>query len=165
MYLIRNTSDKDIMNKKEFMDILRQSLIGEVNDSVIEQSINFYNEYISSQSDKSEEEVIDEIGNPRLIAKTIIESEKASYGETENREKYSNRSYHNDYTRENDYRSSLNKNKVYHLKWYHLLIIAIIILFLFSFLIRIGWILLKLLFVFFVPIVFVLLLLVMFRKR
>ena len=66
------------MDKKEFMDILRQSLQGEVDDNIIEQNIRFYNEYISSQRGKNESEVIKEIGDPRLIAKTIIETAKAS---------------------------------------------------------------------------------------
>ena len=154
------------MNKKEFLDLLRQSLAGEVDNRILEQSISFYNEYISSQSSKSEEEVIKEIGDPRLIAKTIIETENASYRETDNRDKYvnyNNSDDYNGYSRSNDNRSS--PNKIYHLKWYHMALIVLILIFLFIFLIRIGWILLRLFFVFFVPIIFIGLLLALFRKR
>lgn len=154
------------MNRKEFLDILRQSLVGEVGNQVIEQSISFYNEYISSQSDKSEDEVIAEIGDPRLIAKTIIESEKAAYGDTGSWDKHdNNKTFYNDYYQGNDNRGSSNNNRVYHLKWYHMAIIAVILLLLFFFLIRIGWILLRLLSVFFIPIVFIVLIWALFRKR
>ena len=152
------------MDKKEFMDILRQSLEGEIDNSTLEQSVKFYNEYISSQPDKSEEEVIIEIGDPRLIAKTIIETESSSRGVAgSNNDNDNKRSY--EYTSANDNRGSSNRNNVYHVKWYHMVLIAIIIIFLFALLIRIGWILLRLFFMFFVPIIFILLLWAMFRKR
>ena len=154
------------MNKKEFMDTLRQALEGEVASNVIEQSTSFYNEYISSQPGKTEDEVIKEIGDPRLIAKTIIESEKAAYGEADRQDKYdTNRSSYNDYSQRNDNRSSPNNNRVYHLKWYHIAIIAVIILFIFFLLIRIGWVLLRLLSTFFLPIAFIVLIWALFRKR
>ncbi len=152
------------MDKKEFLDILRQSLEGEVDNSILEQSISFYNEYISSQSDKSEEEVIIEIGDPRLIAKTIIETENISRGEAgSNYNSNINRSY--EYTTDNDNPGSANYNKVYHIKWYHMVLIAIIFVFLFVFLIKIGWMLIRLFFMFFVPIIFIVLLWSLFRKR
>ncbi|NLO09778.1 MAG: DUF1700 domain-containing protein [Clostridiales bacterium] len=151
------------MNKKEFLNILRQYLEGEVDNSILEQSVSFYNEYISSQLNKTEEEVINEIGDPRLIAKTIIDTENTAHGDAGNYNSYDNRGY--DYTGDNDNRSSSNNNKVYHIKWYHMVLIAIILVFLFAFIIRIGWMLIRLFFVFFLPIIFIALLWAMFRKR
>ncbi|WP_394525078.1 DUF1700 domain-containing protein [Lacrimispora sp. JR3] len=68
------------MSKQEFLQRLRETLTGEVPGNVIEENIRFYEEYISTEARKgSEEEVIASIGDPRLIAKTIIEaSENAS---------------------------------------------------------------------------------------
>lgn len=154
------------MNKKEFLDLLRRSLEGEVDNRILEQNINYYSEYISSHSVKSEEEVIEEIGDPRLIAKTIIDTERLPYEEANRRNDYGNYNNKGDYdryTEENNNRR--DSNKVYHIKGYHLLIFAIIVIFIFFILIRIGWLLLRLLSVFFVPIILIGLLWSMFRKR
>ena len=61
------------MRKDEFLQILRRALNGEVPPSVVEETIRYYDDYITQESRKgaSEEEVIAEIGDPRLIAKTI----------------------------------------------------------------------------------------------
>ena len=154
------------MKKKEFLDLLRQSLEGEVDRRIIEQSINFYNEYISSHPDKNEEEVINEIGDPRLIAKTIIDTEKISSMETDSQNDYSSyesRGNYDDFTGNHD--SNRPYNKVYHLKWYHIAIIVFLVLFLFALLIRIGLIMIRLLYIFFVPIIIIGLLWTMFRRR
>lgn len=152
------------MSKKEFLDLLRQSLEGEVNNSILEQSMKFYNEYISSQSNKSEEDVIEEIGDPRLIAKTIIETENAS--RVDSYSYYNDRSYNKDYGGDNDSTSSSNNKKVYRLKWYHMVILVLVILFLFSFLIRVGWLILKMLSMFLVPIIIIIFLFsIIFRRR
>ena len=64
------------MSKQEFLQRLRETLTGEVPGNVIEENIRFYEEYISSEAGKGsgEEEIIASIGDPRLIAKTIIEA-------------------------------------------------------------------------------------------
>lgn len=70
------------MRKAEFLQELREALSGEVSASVIQENIAYYDSYISGQiaSGRSEEAVIDEIGSPRLIAKTIIDSQEAAEG-------------------------------------------------------------------------------------
>ncbi len=64
------------MRKTEFLRELRESLEGEVSASIIQSNVNYYDQYINGETanGRSEEEVIDEIGSPRLIAKTIIDS-------------------------------------------------------------------------------------------
>lgn len=156
------------MNKKEFLDLLGQSLSGEVDNNILEQSIKFYNEYISSQSNKSEQEVIEEIGDPRLIAKTIIETENTSARVAGNRyyyDNHSNRSNYNDYAGNADNRRDTGYNKVYHVKWYHMVAIVLVLLFVFTFIVRIGWFLLRILFLFFMPIIVITLLWAIIRKR
>ncbi|CUH93682.1 DUF1700 domain-containing protein [Herbinix luporum] len=148
------------MNKKEFLDILRQSLEGEIDNRVIEQSIRFYSEYISSQEDKSEEEVIKEIGDPRLIAKTIIESEKNS---TNNYSNYNSNRYDSNYSR---YENDTNRNiKYYHLKWYHKALGIFILFMLLFFIIRIGWIMIRMLFLFLPLLIIIAVLWAIFKKQ
>ncbi len=64
------------MNREEFLNRLGASLNGEVPTSVIQENLNYYDGYIREEAAKgrSEEEIIDEIGGYRLIAKTIIEA-------------------------------------------------------------------------------------------
>ncbi|NLL78818.1 MAG: DUF1700 domain-containing protein [Clostridiales bacterium] len=66
------------MTKKEFLDELRIALSGQVPYSVINENVEYYDTYISMQVRKGmqEEEVLESLGSPRLLARTIIEAEK-----------------------------------------------------------------------------------------
>lgn len=68
------------MNKSEFLQRLGEALQGEVPSGVYQENIRYYENYISQEmrSGKTEEEITDSIGDPRLIAKTIIESSQAA---------------------------------------------------------------------------------------
>lgn len=152
------------MNKKEFLDILRQSLVGEVDNVVIEQNIRFYSEYIGSHNDKSEEEIIDEIGDPRLIAKTIIETEKIPDHGNYGWNSYDNRSNYHGYDEHKDYRSTSNRNNEYpRMRWYHKVLFVGFLLLTFFILLRAGWLLIRLLSIFTVPIIIIALVWYMFR--
>lgn len=61
------------MNKEEFLQALRRDLSGDVPPGVVEENVRYYREYITDEVRKgrTEEEVIEEIGDPRLIAKNI----------------------------------------------------------------------------------------------
>lgn len=63
------------MKKQEFMKELRESLYHEVSDQEYTNSIQYYSDYIDEAigSGQAEEEVIEQLGNPRLLAKTIID--------------------------------------------------------------------------------------------
>lgn len=67
------------MNKSEFLQRLGEALQGEVPSGVYQENIRYYESYISQEvrSGKTEEEVIDSMGDPRLIAKTIIDTSQA----------------------------------------------------------------------------------------
>ncbi len=72
------------MRKDEFLQTLRRALTGDVPPSVIEENLRYYDSYITDEVRKGrrEEEVIEEIGDPRLIARTIEETtEGAEEGE------------------------------------------------------------------------------------
>ena len=162
------------MKREEFLDILRKTLHGEVDPDTIEQNIRYYDEYINTHSDGEEEEVLEGLGDPRLIARTIIDTEKIA----KQKNKYVNNrgySYGSDrvHTEENGeeqerYQGNTSrKNPIFFtgLKWYHkVLIAAILIIFLILILIA-GSVLLRILYVFAIPIILMVLLYSLFRRR
>jgi len=64
------------MNKQEFLDRLRASLNGRISATEVEDTIQYYQDYIVSEINKgkSESEVLSMLGDPRLIARTIVET-------------------------------------------------------------------------------------------
>lgn len=73
------------MNRQTFIDTLRRALYGKIDDFALADHIQYYEHYISQEiaSGRSEEEVLQELGDPRLIARTILETAdaKTSYVE------------------------------------------------------------------------------------
>lgn len=68
------------MSKQEFLEKLRQALTGRVAPSVVAENIKYYEDYINVEVRKgrSEKEVLDQLGDPRLIARTIAETSEGS---------------------------------------------------------------------------------------
>ena len=66
------------MNRNEFLTILRNQLAGQMQEGKAEAHIRYYEDYIQSQVRKgrTEEDVLGELGDPRLIAKTLIETDR-----------------------------------------------------------------------------------------
>lgn len=64
------------MNKQEFIDKLRAALNGRVSPGLVTDNVNYYEDYINMEIRKgrSEAEVLQMLGDPRLIAKTIVET-------------------------------------------------------------------------------------------
>lgn len=64
------------MNKQEFLEKLRLALNGKVAAGVVTENLKFYEDYINTEirKGKSEEEVMASLGDPRLIARTIVET-------------------------------------------------------------------------------------------
>lgn len=64
------------MAKKEFLEKLALALAGQVSETVIEENIRYYDSYISGETEKGKNvrQVLDELGDPRLIARSIIEA-------------------------------------------------------------------------------------------
>ena len=62
------------MTKNEFLTILRGQLTGKLSQADVESNINYYSNYINEEmmGGKTEEAVIDELGNPRMIAKNLV---------------------------------------------------------------------------------------------
>lgn len=64
------------MDRNEFISVLRASLAGQVSDQIVEENIQYYYEYISEEiaRGKREQEVMEMLGSPQLIARTIIDT-------------------------------------------------------------------------------------------
>ena len=75
------------MDRKEFLDILRGQLAGNMQEGKAAAHVRYYEDYIQSQvrGGRPEREVLEELGDPRLIAKTLIDTDDGSaqedYGE------------------------------------------------------------------------------------
>lgn len=67
------------MTRREFLSELRMALEGNIPVQDIEDNIRYYDNYFA-ESGKSEREVCEELGDPRLIARTLIDSFTASKG-------------------------------------------------------------------------------------
>lgn len=64
------------MNKTEFVDTLRRSISSVSDYAFVNETIDYYQNYIETaiRQGRSEEEVMEELGDPRLIAKSILAS-------------------------------------------------------------------------------------------
>lgn len=88
------------MTKSEFLNGLKEALVGEVNATEVNNQLLYYERYIEEEvrSGKTEQEVLASLGEPRLIAKTIIETKGANtqntteYYETKEEENQNNSS-------------------------------------------------------------------------
>ena len=75
------------MDRKEFLDILREQLAGNMQEGKAAAHIRYYEDYIQSQvrGGRRESEVLEGLGAPRLSAKTLIDTDDGStqedYGE------------------------------------------------------------------------------------
>ena len=61
------------MRQDEFLNSLKDALVGKVPEQVIYDNINYYTDYINSQikNGRSESDILASLGDPRLLAKTI----------------------------------------------------------------------------------------------
>ena len=118
-----------IMDKNEFIEKLQRALAGGLNSGQVAENVRYYEEYIDSEirKGKSEEEVMTGLGDPRLLAKSIIEANKragASYG--------SNREYDEEMsedTQETDEdRSSSGGRPIMLPGWLILLIVTVVVI-------------------------------------
>lgn len=87
------------MERTEFLERLQRALSGGVNSSQVMENVKYYRDYIDMEIRKgrSEEEVLGGLGDPRLLAKSIIEANKragviegtnCNYDEEASEEKY-----------------------------------------------------------------------------
>ena len=65
------------MNRTEFLDTLRSQLSGQMHEGKVAAHVRYYEDYIQSQvrSGRDEQQVLDELGDPRLIARTLQDTD------------------------------------------------------------------------------------------
>ena len=66
------------MNRTEFIEKLQRALAGGLDSGQVADNVRYYQEYIDSEMRKgrSESEVMEQLGDPRLLAKSIVEANK-----------------------------------------------------------------------------------------
>ncbi|MFI3238054.1 MAG: DUF1700 domain-containing protein [Lachnospiraceae bacterium] len=66
------------MTKREFIDTLRLSLTGRMTTGTVLDHVNYYEEYFANQMYQgyTEEEICRTLGDPHLIAKSLIAADK-----------------------------------------------------------------------------------------
>ena len=105
------------MSRREFLEVLRGQLSGQMTQGRAAAHVRYYEDYIQSQvrNGRSESDVLAELGDPRLIAKTLIDA--AVYDESG----YSEESYGADDYADNGTESSAGKARSFKLDlstWY-----------------------------------------------
>ena len=67
------------MDKKRFLNELRQELSYELPDMLVRNNVEYYSAYIDTEVRKgrSQDEVLSDLGDPRLIARTVIDAAKS----------------------------------------------------------------------------------------
>lgn len=68
------------MNKIEFLQGLQSALSGNVPPETVRENLRYYSDYIREevQKGRSERDVMEELGDPRLIARTIMDATPGS---------------------------------------------------------------------------------------
>ena len=165
------------MDKAEFLNLLKESLSQQVSPVVIEQNIRYYDQYINSMTKEEEAKKIEELGDPRLIARTIIESEKAAKEKGKNNgyqrsngsegTAYRTKEEDSDWEQKWEQQNSGSQQRAFfaNLKWYHKLIAVLVVILVLIVIAILGRVVVGILFTF-APIIIILLLLGnLFRRR
>lgn len=65
------------MTQSEFLQELRRALENDLSGSIVQENVEFYNQYIADEvkKGKSEEEVLQMLGDPWILAKTVIDAQ------------------------------------------------------------------------------------------
>ena len=159
------------MNKEEFLEKMKVALEGQVTDIILSDNIDYYRNYINSEisNGKSEVEVLNMLGDPRLLAKTVIELQGIENNENNMKSENNNYNYENndgynndDYKQEDD---SFSKG-AYHSKNHSFLgikgcLVSILVLFI---VLTILWLVLSTAIYFAIPICIILVIVGLFRR-
>lgn len=142
------------MNKNDFLEELRNCLEGEIPDSEINNNISYYRDYITDDTK------LDQLGNPRLIAKSIIDSYNASKDSfykglsgrnTEGYEDASYNYYGDNYNKNVNADSQFDKS----FPWYYKMIGTILFILFLLLIIIIGGVFIKIFFSIILPVLII----------
>lgn len=143
------------MTREQFLQDLRIALQGKIPQAQVNGQLRYYESYIIEESRKgrTEEQVIEELGNPRLIAKTIIGvangNMEQNLGAETWREKTDwtgadeSRGFHINFDEENGW--DVRYGRFRFCSWYGRLLLGIVFVILLVLLVQIGILLLPIL--------------------
>lgn len=137
------------MSQEKFISELREALKGELPPSDIESQVRYYEDYFKDEirAGKSEEEILNQLGSPRLIARTIIDSFKMKQTPWTTSGSNSESHYYNedaDYSRnaQEQQRTQSGQQSEYgfrgRIPWYYKVFGILILVFVISIVIAIG---------------------------
>jgi len=165
------------MTRTEWLSILRETLNAELPQNEIDQNLVYYRDYIDREAAlRSELEVLNELGEPRLIGKTIVDTYKMQRG-NDGYNAYGGNSSH-DYSDMFDrYRSAETVDEegnvergpihfqVKKIRWYHKALLFAILALLVVLVVVVGGVILRLFFTIGLPVFLVIMLIEMIKKK
>lgn len=118
------------MRQEEFLKSFQEALTGKVSDRIIQENVNYYRSYVEREisSGKTEEEVLQMLGDPRLLAKTIEESNKFANGDESYTTDQSGWSFQGNRTGQNAQEQNTDVKKTFRIQGWLGLVIAVVIL-------------------------------------
>lgn len=126
------------MNKKEFLDTLYNQLYGQMAEGAIAAHVQYYRNYIEDavNQGRTEEDVLNELGDPRLIARTLLDTDSAASGNPQTTGSYSEPYTDTSYNDDSSSGNKKVKSRSFHLDlstWYGklaVILIAAVVIFL-----------------------------------
>lgn len=141
------------MDKETFLKELRIALQGQISQEKVNENLLYYEKYIMEESrkGKGEKQVIEELGNPRLIAKTIIDTTDVLY--TDQKPEEDRETQSNEYGRKKGFHFYFDEKKGWDIRygrfklnsWYGYIILALLVILFFVVLARVAAILIPIL--------------------
>lgn len=120
------------MNKKEFLDILYEQLSGQMPEGNVAAHVQYYRNYIEEEQRKgrSEDDILNELGDPHLIARTLLDTDSTASGNPQTTGSYSEPYTDNSYEYDNSSSGSKKvKSRSFHIDlstWYGKLAVILI---------------------------------------
>ncbi|MBE5883609.1 MAG: DUF1700 domain-containing protein [Lachnospiraceae bacterium] len=116
------------MTKQKFIERLRSALNGRVSSNAVIENVNYYEDYINTEVRKgrTETEVLQSLGDPRLIARTIIETNGRNE-QAEQGTEYQNSGYRNADYQGGGYKEQESQKRFHLPGWLWLIIIILIV--------------------------------------
>lgn len=126
------------MNKKEFLDILYEQLSGQMPEGNVAAHVQYYRNYIEEEQHKgrSEGDILNELGDPHLIARTLLDTDSTASGNPQTTGSYSEPYTDNSYNNASSSSRKKVKSRSFHIDlstWYGklaVILIAVVVIFL-----------------------------------
>lgn len=123
------------MNQDDFIRAFQEALAGKVSEHIIRENTEYYRNYISTQVAQGmrEADVLASLGDPRLLAKTVVESQKFSNeGQSSYRDAYSDSKEQKGFYTDEEPKTELRKAPAWVMTVLWILVIVAVLGFVFS---------------------------------